>query len=86
MLFPNLITEMQRRHITVKQLAKSLGLSSHTVRCKLRGKREFDLAEVERLAALFGCSLDYLVGHEVKTAGLENCGGRSCRATESRSA
>ena len=77
---------MQRNHMTVKQLANSLGLSSHTVRCKLKGKREFDLAEIERLAVLFGCSLDYLVGHEVKAAGPENCGGRGYQSTGSRPA
>ena len=66
MLYPNIRAEMGRNHLTIKQLASRLGLSTNTVSFKLNGKREFTLSEIERLANMFDCSLDYLVGHDVK--------------------
>ena len=66
MLYPNIRAEMGRNHLTIKQLASCLGLSTNTVSFKLNGKREFTLSEIMRMADLFHCSLDYLVGHTVK--------------------
>lgn len=66
MLYPNIRAEMGRNNLTIKMLAKEIGISSNSVSLKLNGKRDFTLSEVERMADLFGCSLDYLVGHEVK--------------------
>lgn len=84
MLYPNIKAEMGRHGLTIKELATNLGLSTNSVSFKLNGKREFTLSEIERIACLFGCSLDYLVGHEVKPAfplnsgqGRENMTNRS---------
>lgn len=57
---------MGRNNITVGKLAEYLGLSANSVSFRLSGRREFTLSEVEKLADIFGCSLDYLVGHEVR--------------------
>lgn len=70
MLYPNIRAEMGRRKITIRELAEGLGLSASTVSSKLNGKREFTLSEIERIARMFDCSLDYLVGHE--TGGCES--------------
>ncbi len=65
MLYPNIKAEMGRNNLTIRELANNLGLSTNSVSFKLNGKREFTLSEIEAIANLFGCSLDYLVGHEV---------------------
>lgn len=65
MMYPNIKAEMGRHNLTIKELATNLGLSTNSVSFKLNGKREFTLSEIERIACLFDCSLDYLVGHEV---------------------
>lgn len=66
MKYPNIKAEMGRNNLTIKGLAETLGLSANSVSFKLHGKREFTLSEIEKMATFFGCSLDYLVGHEVK--------------------
>ena len=63
MIYPNIRIEMERGGFTVHQLAAILGLPLNTLIYKLYGKCEFTLYEMECLADLFGCSLDYLVGH-----------------------
>lgn len=68
MIYPNIRAEMGRHNITIKDLAKSLGLSVNSVSFKLNGKREFTLSEIENIAYIFNCSLDYLVEHKVKAA------------------
>lgn len=74
MLYPNIRAEMGRHDLTIKELAGNLGLSTNSVSFKLSGKREFTLSEIERIANLFSCSLDYLVGHEVKRTFSSNGG------------
>ncbi|MCC2817680.1 XRE family transcriptional regulator [Lachnoclostridium pacaense] len=66
MIYPNIRIEMERGGFTVHQLATILGLPLNTLIYKLNGKCEFTLYEMECLADLFGCSLDYLVGHRRK--------------------
>ena len=66
MLYKNIKAEMGRHDLTIKELATNLGLSTNSVSFKLNGKREFTLSEIERIASLFDCSLDYLVGHKFK--------------------
>lgn len=65
MCYPNIKAEMGRHNLTIKEMAGNLGLSSNSVSFKLSGKREFTLSEIERIANMFSCSLDYLVNHEV---------------------
>ena len=66
MIYPNIRIEMERGGFTVHQLAAILGLPLNTLIYKLYGKCEFTLYEMECLADLFGCSLDYLVGIDKK--------------------
>ncbi|MEY8229967.1 helix-turn-helix transcriptional regulator [Blautia coccoides] len=84
MIYPNIRAEMGRHDLTIKELAVKLGLSSNSVSFKLNGKREFTLSEIEHIANMFGCSLDYLVGHEVKhtlPTNVENeCGNVACKS------
>lgn len=47
--------------------AKNVECAQNDVIFKLYGETEFSLHEIEQLADLFGCSLDYLVGHRVVT-------------------
>ena len=68
MIYPNIRSEMDRNNITVRKLAEYLDLSVNSVSFRLNGRREFTLSEVEKLADVFGCSLDYLVGHEVRAS------------------
>lgn len=68
MKYPNIKAEMGRNNLTIKQLANNLGLATNTISFKLNGKREFTLSEIESIADIFGCSLDYLVGHKVNSS------------------
>lgn len=65
MKYPNIKAEMGRNHFTLHQLASDLNLSANSVLFKLEGKQEFTLSEIEKMASLFHCSLDYLVGHQI---------------------
>lgn len=66
MNYPNIKAEMKYHNTTIKNLALQLNLSTNSVSFKLNGKREFTLSEIEKIANIFNCSLDYLVGHEVR--------------------
>jgi hypothetical protein len=68
MKYPNIKKEMGRNHFTLSKLALSLDLPASSVMFKLEGKQEFTLSEIEQIAALFHCSLDYLVGHQAPPA------------------
>lgn len=81
MLYPNIRVEMKRHDLTLKELATNLGLSTKSITFKLNGKREFTLSEIERIANMFGCSLDYLVGHKVRSTFLFNNGKERENAT-----
>lgn len=85
MMYPNIKAEMGRHDLTIKELATNLSLSTNSVSFKLNGKREFTLSEIERIARLFGCSLDYLVGHEVRPAVPLNS-GQGCENVANRPA
>ena len=67
MIYLNIHYEMRRHGLKGQQLAAVLGLPLNDVIFKLYGETEFSLYEIEQLADLFGCSLDYLVGHRVMT-------------------
>lgn len=66
MPYPIIRKEMSRCNVTVREVADSLGLPVQCITFKLEGTCEFTLSEIERMADLLGCSLDYLVGHKVK--------------------
>lgn len=66
MVYPNICIEMKRNGFTVCQLAARLELSLDAFIFKLYGTHEFTLDEIECLADMFDCSLDYLVGRQGK--------------------
>lgn len=63
MEYPNIHREMKRGGFTASELASDLDLPLNVFFLKLCGEIEFTLFEIECLADLFNCSLDYLVGH-----------------------
>lgn len=65
MIYPNIRIEMERSGLAAYQLADRLGLCVNDFILKLYGGSEFTLYEVECLADVFGCSLDYLVERRV---------------------
>lgn len=67
MVYRNIKAEMSRNNITIKKLANMLNVSPNSIGFKINGKREFTLSEIESIANIFGCSLDYLVEHKVKS-------------------
>lgn len=66
MEYPNIRAEMECGGFTASELASVLGLPLNVFFLKLHGKVEFTLHEIECMADLFDCSLDYLVGHRGK--------------------
>ena len=52
----------QQRNMTQLEVAESLGVSRVTITKYETGDREPDLKTAQRLAELFGVSIDYLVG------------------------
>lgn len=67
-MFPNIRAEMARKSYTSEMLSKAINLSANSFRFKLSGKREFTLAELTKIADIFDCSIDYLVGRTNKGA------------------
>ncbi|MBR2310684.1 MAG: helix-turn-helix transcriptional regulator [Oscillospiraceae bacterium] len=64
MTFSDLLHELaEYKDITQKQLAADLGIPASTIGGYFQGTSEPDLETVKRLAAYFGCSVDYLVGY-----------------------
>ena len=61
-MFRNIRAEMARNSKTVREMAKFLSLSDNGFSFKLNGKNQFTLAELEKMADYFGCSIDYLAG------------------------
>lgn len=55
---------LRRTGKTQAELAEELGMSENTLSWKRRGKREFKLSEVIRIAEVTGCSLDEMVPKE----------------------
>ena len=48
-MYPNLELEMFKRKVTVRDMAKRIGISESAMRNKLKGKNEFLLSEVEKI-------------------------------------
>lgn len=59
-MLKNLKAEMARNGKTNMSMARFLGVSENTFSFKLNGKREFTLDEINKIAALFNVSIDYL--------------------------
>ena len=69
-MFKNIRAEMARNGKTIKEMAKFLSLSDNGFSFKLNGKNQFTLAEMEKMADYFDCSIDYLAGRKAERHGL----------------
>lgn len=55
---------MRERGVTQTDLSGSLGLSQSTISAKLHGHRRWTVRELDRLADMWGLSLDELTGRK----------------------
>lgn len=53
--------------LSQEEVAEALGISRPAVTNIEQGTRKVESAELERLARLFGCSADYLLGAEIES-------------------
>lgn len=66
--FANMRAEMKRNGYTIKRMASELGIATNTLNLKINGHREFLLCEVEAIADILDCSIDYIVGYDKKAS------------------
>lgn len=67
-MFPNIAAERARKSMTIDTFASQLGVTSKTVQnWQKSGKIPSDKLLI--MADLFNCSVDYLLGHDVKKGG-----------------
>ena len=52
-MYPNLELEMFKRKVTVRDMAKRIGISESAMRNKIKGRNEFLLSEVEKILDIF---------------------------------
>lgn len=52
-MYPNLELEMFKRKVTVRDLAKRIGISESSMHNKLKGRNEFLLSEIEKILDIF---------------------------------
>ena len=64
--YGNLRAEMARKGLSVADTAKYLGVSRQSFHLRLSGNVKFTLDEAQKLAALFGVDVDYLMELKVK--------------------
>lgn len=62
----NLRTIRQLNNFTTKQIAEKIGVSLRTYQNYENGSTEMPFALIIKLANFFGCSVDYLLGHQAK--------------------
>lgn len=53
---------MRKQHVTQRDLAPVLGVTEQAVSNKFRGRSNFTLRDLSRIADYFDVSLDYLTG------------------------
>ena len=62
--YKNLLAEMDKRHISYRNLAKLLDMGYASISRKISGKRKFTYYEQARLAEIFGMPIEYLLARE----------------------
>lgn len=60
----NLIKLRTSRHLTQQELADTLNVARTTYQCYEQKKSEPSIETLIKLADYFGCSIDYLLGHQ----------------------
>lgn len=63
-MFPNIDAERARRKMSQQYLAEFLGVSRRTLLNWLNGKTEIPCSAITKMAKLFNCSTDYLLGYD----------------------
>ena len=59
--FKNLLREMDKVHVSYRELAKILGLSSSGVSYRMRGKYKFTINDIDKLVEIFNKPAEYLM-------------------------
>ena len=59
--FKNLLTEIDKRQLTYKSLAKLMGLSDQSVSYKMICKRDFTARDIIKFVEIFGLIAKYLM-------------------------
>ena len=59
--FKNLLSEMDKVHISYRELAKILGLSSSGASYRMRGKYKFTTNDIDKLVEIFNKPAEYLM-------------------------
>ena len=62
----NLKNLRKDKNLTQKQVATELNIATPTYNHYESGRYEPDLKTITKLADYFGCSIDYLLGHQTK--------------------
>lgn len=73
-MFSNIEAERGRYQLTKEDLSKALGISSKTYLSYVRGERPIPSDKLLKMAALFSCSTDYLLGLDVACASQQTKG------------
>lgn len=61
-MFPNIDAERARRKMSQQFAAETIGVSAKTFQNWMTGKTEIPASALLKMADMFGCSVDYLLG------------------------
>lgn len=61
-MYDNIHAELGRNRMTISELANKLNVSRSTASAWMNGKREIPAHAIIKMAKIFGCSTDYLLG------------------------
>ncbi len=67
-MYPNIEAELARNHLNKMEFSKKMGVSHKTVYNWLNGQTEIPCCYLIKMAKLFDCSIDYMLGLDNKTA------------------
>ena len=65
-MYENLRAEVQKRNLHYDDLARITGTVKGTIIRRMSGMADFKLQELLRIADYLHCSIDYLIGRDVK--------------------
>lgn len=63
-MFPNIKAEIARNDMNYRSTAAELGVSVNTLKNWLSGRTEIPASKILKMARLFNCRTDYLLGYE----------------------
>lgn len=68
-MFQNIFAELGRNRMTLTSLAETLGVNRKTVYKWMHGQSEIPASAIIKMAGLFNCTTDYLLGLKSQRAG-----------------